>query len=195
MNKMYWVISALAVFTACNQPEQKEDANETTPQPNINYEGVSVVIMEDAKKTLGGELKAAMERGGVAEAVNYCNLNASGISETVGKKYNATIKRVTDKPRNPANAANAQELAQLRNWRGILAANTGQVVTAEETTTERHFYMPIKIDAFCTTCHGVVGETLTLENRAIIAAKYPEDKATGYQAGDLRGLWHITFPK
>jgi hypothetical protein len=40
-----------------------------------------------------------------------------------------------------------------------------------------------------------VGETLTVENQAIIAAKYPEDKATGYQAGDLRGLWHITFPK
>jgi hypothetical protein len=195
MNKMYWVISALVVFTACNQPEQKEDTNETTTQPNINYEGVSVVIMEDAKKTLGGELKAAMERGGVAEAVNYCNLNASGISETVGKKYNATIKRVTDKPRNPANAAIAQELAQLENWRGILAANTGQVVTKEETETERHFYMPIKIDAFCTSCHGVVGETLTVENQAIIAAKYPEDKATGYQAGDLRGLWHITFPK
>ncbi len=195
MNKIYWVISALAVFVACNQPEQSEEVNETTPQPTIQYEGVSVVIMEDAKKSLGAELKAAMERGGIAEAVSYCNLNATGISDSVGKKYNASIKRVTDKPRNQANAANAQELAQLKNWRSILAANTGQVVTQEETETARHFYMPIKIDAFCTPCHGVVGETLTVENQAIIAAKYPEDKATGYQAGDLRGLWHITFPK
>lgn len=195
MSNKILVLAALAFFVACNSPEQKEEAKETTMQPNINYEGVSIVIMEDAKKALSGELKAAMERGGVAEAVGYCNLNATGISESVGQKYNATIKRVTDKPRNPANAANAQELAQMEKWRGILASNTGQVITSEETSTERHFYMPIRIDAFCTTCHGIPGETLTTDNQAIIAAKYPEDKATGYSAGDLRGLWHITFAK
>lgn len=195
MSNKFFVLAALAFFAACNSPEQKEQAPDATLQPNINYEGVSIVIMEDAKKTLGGELKAAMERGGIAEAVSYCNLNATGISESVGQKYNATIQRVTDKPRNPANAANAEELVQLEKWRGILASKSGQVVTSEETATERHFYMPIKIDAFCTTCHGIPGETLTLENQAIINKKYPEDKATGYSVGDLRGLWHISFPK
>jgi hypothetical protein len=194
MKNKYLLFGAIAILTACGPNEPKEQTQQEI-KPNINYEGVSAGISEEAKMALGGELKAAMERGGVAEAVGYCNLNAIDITQNVGEKYNATIKRVTDKPRNPANTANAQELAQMQKWQELIAAPTGQVLTSEETETERHFYLPIKIDAFCTTCHGVPGETLTLENQAIIAAKYPEDKATGYRVGDLRGLWHITYPK
>ena len=194
MKNKYLLLGAIAIFAACGPKEQQEQTQQEI-KANINYEGVSAGISEEAKMALGGELKAAMERGGVAEAVGYCNLNAIDITETVAKKYNATIKRVTDKPRNPANAANEQELVQMKKWRELLAAPTGQVLTQEETETERHFYLPIKIDAFCTNCHGVPGETLTLENQAIISAKYPTDQAIGYQLGDLRGLWHITFPK
>lgn len=194
MRNKYLFIGAIAILSACGPKEQQEQTQQEV-KPSINYEGVSAGISEEAKKALGTELKAAMERGGVAEAIGYCNLNAIDITENVAKKYNATIKRVTDKPRNPTNAANAQELAQMQKWRELLAAPTGQVLTQEETETERHFYLPIKIDAFCTTCHGVPGETLTPENQAIIAAKYPTDQATGYKEGDLRGLWHITFPK
>ena len=194
MKNKYLLLATIAILAACGPKEQQEQTQQEI-KANINYEGVSAGISEEAKMALGGELKAAMERGGVAEAVGYCNLNAIDITETVAKKYNATIKRVTDKPRNPANAANDQELVQMKKWRELLAAPTGQVLTQEETETERHFYLPIKIDAFCTNCHGVPGETLTLENQAIISAKYPTDQAIGYQLGDLRGLWHITFPK
>lgn len=187
-------VMSLAFIVGCNRSQDQQEKN-VQVEPTINYESVSVAIMQEAKKTLGGELKAALERGGVEEAVTYCNVHALPLTSNVGEKYNATLNRVTDKPRNSANKANSAELAQLDQWRKIIASGDQQVVTTEETESARHFYMPIKIDALCLNCHGVPGETLTPENQALIKAKYPDDMATGYQLGDLRGLWHISFKK
>ena len=188
------MLAALVWLGSCNQPEEQKEVEQPT-QPTINYEGVSLVVMEETKKTLGGELKAAIERGGIEEAVTYCNVHALSLTDSIGKRYTATVKRVTDKPRNPANAATDAELAQLEQWRKLLAEGDQRVVTVDETPEARNFYMPIKIESLCLNCHGVPGETLSPENQALIAAKYPNDLATGYQLGDLRGLWHISFKK
>lgn len=188
------LLGLVAVLFSCNQQEEKQEIQQPL-EPTINYEGVSLVVMEETKKTLGGELKAAMERGGVAEAVDYCNVHALTLTDSIGKRYTATVKRVTDKPRNPANAANDAELAQMAKWRNLIATGDQRVVTAEESAEARNFYMPIKIDALCLNCHGIPGETLTAEHQVLIETKYPNDMATGYQLGELRGLWHISFKK
>lgn len=188
------MLTAVVWLGSCSQPKEQKEVEQPL-QPTINYEGVSLVVMEETKKTLGGELKAAMERGGVSEAVDYCNVHALLLTDSIGKRYAATVKRVTDKPRNAANAATEAELKQLEQWRSLIAAGDQRVVTAEETEEARNFYMPIKIEALCLNCHGIPGETLTPENQALIAAKYPNDMATGYQLGELRGLWHISFKK
>jgi cytochrome c551/c552 len=42
----------------------------------------------------------------------------------------------------------------------------------------------------CIKCHG--GKTdITESTQKMIAQKYPNDKAIGYQMGDLRGMWKI----
>jgi hypothetical protein len=38
----------------------------------------------------------------------------------------------------------------------------------------------------CLNCHGP-GETINPEVRKVLSARYPEDQATGFQDGDLRG--------
>jgi hypothetical protein len=43
----------------------------------------------------------------------------------------------------------------------------------------------------CLVCHG---ETLAPEIAAQIAAQYPEDQATGFADGDLRGVFWVEFP-
>jgi mono/diheme cytochrome c family protein len=48
---------------------------------------------------------------------------------------------------------------------------------------------PLPTAATCTKCHGSA-ERLSPEVRAILAAAYPQDKATGFEEGDLRGfIW------
>ena len=46
----------------------------------------------------------------------------------------------------------------------------------------------------CLQCHGSPEKDIAPATMAAIKKLYPEDKATGFQLGDLRGLWRVTFP-
>lgn len=198
MNKVLVLVSLGLLVLACNQPSKvEEDVPKQDNQytPNINYLGVSVSVAITTKKALGAELKAAMNRGGVEEAVNYCNLNALSLTDSIALRYNATIKRATDKPRNPQNAATAAELEYMEQFRLEIASDGKVNPVIVEKGDSIHFFAPIALEAFCLTCHGTKGKDITDENYAFINAKYPEDKAISYSADDLRGVWHISYPK
>jgi hypothetical protein len=47
----------------------------------------------------------------------------------------------------------------------------------------------IPTGALCLQCHG---ENISPEVQAELARLYPEDKATGYSAGDIRGAFVVT---
>jgi hypothetical protein len=48
---------------------------------------------------------------------------------------------------------------------------------------------PLPTAATCTKCHGTV-ERLSPDVRDLLATAYPQDKATGFEEGDLRGfIW------
>jgi hypothetical protein len=45
----------------------------------------------------------------------------------------------------------------------------------------------------CLQCHGQPGTDINEATMAQIKNLYPEDHATGYKLGDVRGLWKVTF--
>jgi hypothetical protein len=58
-------------------------------------------------------------------------------------------------------------------------------------------------DAFCAVCitracawrkDGEPGKDIEPENVAAIRRLYPQDEATGFKLGELRGAWRIDFP-
>jgi hypothetical protein len=50
---------------------------------------------------------------------------------------------------------------------------------------------PIRVQALCLTCHGgAIPESMS----ARLDDLYPEDRATGYEVGDFRGLFWAEFP-
>ena len=51
----------------------------------------------------------------------------------------------------------------------------------------RTVYTGISSDGACLKCHGDAG-TMSEQVRREIAAAYPNDRATGYKAGDFRGI-------
>jgi cytochrome c len=106
------------------------------------------------------------------------------------------VSRVTDRPRNAANRANEQEMLQLKSFTADLE-NQVKPKTALITSSEAHLtaYKAIQINAFCLNCHGQVGQEISEENYAFIQSLYPEDQATSYAEGDLRGMWKIEFKK
>jgi hypothetical protein len=68
-------------------------------------------------------------------------------------------------------------------------------VVIVEDTGGAVFYAPIVITTnLCLQCHGVPDVDLRPEMQPLIAQLYPQDEATGFQLGDLRGLWRVDFP-
>jgi len=65
----------------------------------------------------------------------------------------------------------------------------------EQLQTER-VHPPAEGEGACLTCHGPT-ESIPEDVRAALRERYPDDKATGYAVGDLRGaLWaeSVTTP-
>ena len=56
---------------------------------------------------------------------------------------------------------------------------------------ERRYMRAIPMDAVCLTCHGAV---LAPDLAAVIKSDYPDDQATGFEQGQLRGAFSVTWP-
>lgn len=154
-------------------------------------------IALSTKKTLGKNLQNAMQNGGVENAIDFCNLNAMPLVDSLSQYFGAEIRRVSFKVRNQLDLPNdlEQELleAYAYQWKDSLALQAN--VQALENDTYL-FTKPILIDnALCLSCHGTNANGMLKETEDFIKLKYPEDKAVGYQLGDLRGMWSIVIPK
>jgi nitrate reductase cytochrome c-type subunit len=109
--------------------------------------------------------------------------------------HNAKIKRVSDKPRNPKNTANEEELAQIEYFKSELKTqNEIKPVTFEKVNSVQ-FYYPIITNGMCLQCHGAKNEQIKESTVNKLAKLYPNDKATGYKENEVRGIWSIVFEK
>src|SRR5690606_8583150 len=72
----------------------------------------------------------------------------------------------------------------------------GEVIrTARTATGERlvEYMRPIVVQARCLACHGE-RERLAPTVRSLLDERYPNDEATGYRVGDLRGMVSVRVP-
>jgi len=186
-----WIPVALAVFSAGCKTKTPESGG------NIHANDSSVLlkkgdsISSEVQKVLLGHVMQAMKSGGPGFAVAFCNEKAMALTDSLGLVYNCTIQRISDRNRNPANQLSAID---VENTASMLAAKvTGPGLVSLNNSW--FYYKPIKIGMpACLGCHGAEGKDIDAKTLAIIKQKYPEDKATGYKEGDLRGWWKITFP-
>ena len=146
---------------------------------------------------LSTNLQTAIQSGGVSNALPFCSLAASPLTASMAEKHGVTLKRVTHKARNPAAKANDTELAVLQSFASALAASTNSPppFATNLIAGQATFFAPIVLNnELCLKCHGAPGQDISAENLAIIRQHYPQDEATGFQLGQLRGAWRIDFP-
>jgi hypothetical protein len=146
---------------------------------------------------LQARLMAAMQEGGPAHAVRFCAEEALPVTDsvagTLGEGFE--IKRVSLRHRNPENAPDAAEAEALRHFESVLAEAGSLPETWVQKTSagELRYYRSITIAPPCLTCHAGTDQ-LDPAVRAALEETYPEDLATGYEAGDFRGLIRVTVP-
>lgn len=146
-------------------------------------------------QALKSELMAAMQSGGALEAVEVCNTRAGIISGQVSQKNGMRLSRVSERNRNHNNAPNEWQAAVLmdfeyRKQSGEKADSLSWYESAEtDSGPEFRFMKAIPTGALCLQCHGT---NIAPQLEQKLADLYPDDKATGYQAGDLRGAFVVT---
>lgn len=151
-------------------------------------------IASQAQMVLLANVSGAIAREGVAGAFNYCSEKAITLTDSLAQLYGASLQRLSDRNRNPDNSLQTSQ--DRESWEKIKA------LMSDEKSEKKHFInqennqlfyfkaIPIGMDA-CLKCHGEPGREIDESTWALLEEKYPEDKATGYLLGQLRGMWKI----
>lgn len=146
------------------------------------------------KKVLGKNLMGTIQKEGTEKALAFCNHEAIPLTDSMSVHYNAKIKRVSDKNRNPNNRANEEELIYIEQFKKDLAEKKEVKPIVVEGAEQVHFYYPIETNTMCLQCHGK-SENIKPEVSKKIKELYPNDLAVGYGENEVRGIWSIVFDK
>jgi len=167
-------------------------------QPNAST-SAEITSAKTAIKEFAGalqtELKSAMKAGGPVLAIAVCNTRAMPITERVATEHGMQLSRVSLKNRNPANAPNEWQTAVLEDFEAQKSAGTDITSLAWSETVnvdggkEFRFMKAIPTGGVCLACHGT---NISPEVSKLLVDLYPNDQATGFSEGDIRGAFVVT---
>ena len=180
-------IGLLTALLACqDQSGSSEEQNLT--EEELMETGAS--ITKSVGMTLIKTVQQKMSEGGVESALQFCNANALNITDSLSKEHGVRVKRTALKTRNPDNNPTELEKEALSKM-ALQQPPQASVQMTEDGNTV--YFQPIVLKGFCQTCHGIPGQTMTVQTDSLIKAHYPSDRATGFSEGDLRGMWAVYF--
>lgn len=130
-------------------------------------------------------------------ALSVCRTRAPEIARATAAGTPWKIGRTSHKARNSSNAPDAWEAARLDEFRARLAGGEEmaaieayEVVEVEGRPTFRYM-RAIGTTSPCLACHG---SALKPEVAAKLKELYPDDRAVGFSAGQLRGAFTLSRP-
>lgn len=187
------ILLALAL-TAC---EKQESARHTPREAAVNPHREAAVNLareaaQEAFQRLSAELAKAIADGGPEAAIPVCSMKAQFLVSDVAAARKITMIRLSDRPRNPRQAAGEDDLAAMASFRSaMLQGGVPAPAVQEMADGSTVVRLPILLSRpLCLQCHGSADD-IAPPTRSAILAVYPEDQATGYQLNDLRGIWRI----
>ncbi len=182
----FLMVSALPLFFSCS-PKSPKINSETYSK----FQKKGSEISQLAQSTLLGNVAKAIQTGGPEYAVEFCNLQASAIIDSVNRENDCVISRITDKTRNPGNKLKGQAEEEL--WEVFKTGSTTDTLVVKPSGMIV-YYKPIKTGMpACLKCHGNPETEIDAATFEKINQLYPNDLATGYKLNVFRGLWKIEF--
>lgn len=176
-------------FVSCSGPQETKwslVAAEALSAPQAAQLAKAEQARDGLTKALVGELTTAL-KSGPAAAVTVCSERAPALAKAAATEFGVRIGRTSMSLRNPQNKIPGWAQQQVSSGPAaptFFAGSGGELATL----------FPIRLMPQCLQCHGKVAD-LAADVRAILATKYPADRATGFAAGDLRGWFWVEVPK
>lgn len=174
------LILAGAALTAGADVDSSDGASPASETP----EGAARLM--PFKKQLMGALMTGLARGPV-EAVDTCQVQAPQIAGDLSGG-GVEVGRTSHRLRNPDNAGPAWATEVLQSYLDQPGDWTPRSVALADG--RQGYVEPIVTQPLCLVCHGTSVSPPVAE---AIAERYPEDQATGFETGDLRGVFWISW--
>ena len=181
------IITALFIFSNLSYADDR-----------LIYEKEAKAAIKELAISLKKSLKTVLKGSGPIAAVEYCNIAALDITDRVSLDKGITLKRTSLKVRNIANVASSWEKNILNKFekRKVLGESIGTIDYQEVylDNNNKPFFRYMKAmptGEVCLTCHG---SNIKPNLRTRINELYPEDKAYGFEIGDIRGAFTIQIP-
>lgn len=189
MNRFRFAAVSLALASSCATPAVIDESR-------IDLASRKASAAADLLfQRLSGELSAAMADGGPAAAILVCKDRAPAIAAEIELMSGVDIERTAPRVRSPANSPDEWESETLKEFVARrLAGEQWQDMTAVRTEGDQLRWMrPIPLGPMCAACHGDDTQIAPDTRRALLET-YPDDKAVGFRAGELRGAFTARVP-
>ncbi len=189
--------AALLFALAAAMPAQAGDAADISAELAQGTRAIAT----DLVNQLGQKLKGSIANEGPLAAVSVCKEAAPAIAKGLSAQHGAQVTRVGTRVRNPKmgvpNAWQKEALAEfearLEKGEKPTELEYWKVVDGSDGKRELRYAKAIVTQQLCVTCHGRP-EDIPAPLLEKIRAEYPDDQATGYSVGKLRGAVVVTRP-
>lgn len=180
---------SLFIFSNCSDTKEKRVEIE---QNRLELRNYAINFAAGLKAVLQKKLK----EGGPLKGVKVCSDTAMALTNLFSESMEIEMRRVSFNYRNPLNEPDEFEKKVLADF---FAKNESKALNNDSEYLEISAYKgervlrymkPIFVEAVCLNCHGSQNE-ISAEVNEVLNEKYPQDKAVGYQIGDLRGAISI----
>lgn len=146
-------------------------------------------------------MQTAVKEQGPVGAIGVCKEKAPQLLQEIRQQTGWEIRRVSLKTRNAATGTpDVWEARQLAEF-NIRVANgakpetleVGEIVTGVDGKRSYRYMKALPVAEVCQTCHGAA-DSLSGDLKAALARDYPQDRATGYTTGEVRGALTVKRP-
>ncbi len=205
------MVLLLAGFAGCSSGDhdaastagsakQTDKSAEMVPATDVRQAvDQNVETCRAATKKLGGALKTAlqgaMKESGPLGALNVCYDESEVITDQICDEEGLTIGRTSRRFRNRSNAPDEWERAGLEAFDARIKAGEKPAdlemwatVTSPGGARTFRYLKAIPTAPMCLSCHG---SELAGDLDEKLAKLYPDDKARGFVAGDMRGAFSV----
>ena len=190
MSKLLWRATLPVLLAGCASAPP-------APPADMSWVPQARAVSTAVPPKLLAVLQEEIARGGPEGAIAVCREQAPALARAASEQSGWTVRRVSLRNRNPKAVPDAWERAALEDFdrRAAAKESPATLERAEVTMVDgqpvQRYMRALPTIALCTQCHGAA-DKLSPAVTAKLKALYPDDRATGYAVGDIRGAMTLS---
>ncbi|NBC16349.1 MAG: DUF3365 domain-containing protein [Bacteroidetes bacterium] len=187
--RLAFLLAAMLLLAACAEdPSPRPAAPDDDAVPDSVQARVEQTIA--AIDAMRSQLAATIEDEQVdAETFARVCKPVGMRAQEVNQQTDWTVQQLAVRYRNPANAPDSLAAIAHERFETDPALTDYWIEATRDGQAGMRYFRRITVEASCLACHGAEDD-----RPAFVQANYPEDRAYGFDAGDLRGVYAAFVP-